>query len=207
MLKSGRPIQNIRAALKAKKNDPSFLTDPALEPYFASQYETAKRSGAKVWNLQRGLQSITDRLAEIINEHEECGVELNTHVHQISKIGPKFEIKTSPNNCSHFHRHEFDQIFSAVSPNLMSKMLDPNCFPEKLLADLGKFEASNVHVYLVEMPKMVLPKEAGFGFLMPTCENETVLGVIYDSCSFPEHDSFGSRFTVIIILCTIYAYN
>ena len=79
----------------------------------------------------------------------------------------------------------------------MAKILDPVGFPEKLLSDLEKFEASNVHVYLVEMPKMVLPKEAGFGFLMPTCEDKNILGVIYDSCSFPEHDSFGSRFTVM----------
>ena len=89
MLKSGRPIQNIRESIKAKKNDPSFLTDPVLEPYFSAQYETAKRNGAKVWNLQRGLQSLTDRLAEIINEHEECSVEVNTHVHKISKVGSK----------------------------------------------------------------------------------------------------------------------
>ena len=92
MLKSGRPIQNIRESIKAKKNDPSFLTDPALEPYFSAQYEMAKRNGAKVWNLQRGLQSLTDRLAEIINEHEECSVEVNTHVHKISKVGSKEQV-------------------------------------------------------------------------------------------------------------------
>ena len=44
---------------------------------------------------------------------------------------------------------------------------------------------------------MILPKDAGFGFLVPSCESESIMGVIYDSCSFPEHDANGSRFTIM----------
>ena len=32
-------------------------------------------------------------------------------------------------------------------------------------------------------------KENGFGFLVPSCEDKSLLGVTYDSCVFPEHDS------------------
>ncbi|RHY57768.1 hypothetical protein DYB38_010729, partial [Aphanomyces astaci] len=33
-----------------------------------------------------------------------------------------------------------------------------------------------------------LIQHSGFGYLVPTCENQGILGVIYDSCSFPQQN-------------------
>ena len=54
---------------------------------------------------------------------------------------------------------------------------------------LSQYEETSLNVYLVELSEKELPKEDGFGFLVPSCEDKSLLGVTFDSCVFPEHDS------------------
>ena len=54
---------------------------------------------------------------------------------------------------------------------------------------LSQYESTSLNVYLVELTEKELPKENGFGFLVPSCEDNSLLGVTYDSCTYPEHDS------------------
>ena len=70
-------------------------------------------------------------------------------------------------------------------------------FPSELIETLINFEESTVYVQVIELNEMILPDELGFGFLVPTIEDEDLLGVIYDSCSMPEHDKNGSRYTIM----------
>lgn len=64
----------------------------------------------------------------------------------------------------------------------------------KITAELSRMlmKIDWVHVAVVHLeyegnPEQVLPKP-GFGHLVPAVEDSNILGVIYDSCAFPEHD-------------------
>ena len=76
---------------------------------------------------------------------------------------------------------------SALSPSILSELLRPSL--PHLANLLSQYEETSLNVYLVELSEKELPKENGFGFLVPSCEDKSLLGVTFDSCVFPEHDS------------------
>lgn len=180
-------------AYQRSKFDRPFLTQPELQPYHKGQFDSAVEKNAKIWNLQHGLQSLTDKLEATIIQLPNAQIELDTSVVKIERnnLG-EFQVTNARG-----HSSTFDQIFSTIAPDVLGSILDPNSFPDDLISSLSQFRFSTVHVYLVELKDMILPKDIGFGFLVPTCEDESILGVIYDSCSFPEHDAVGSRFTIM----------
>lgn len=61
-------------------------------------------------------------------------------------------------------------------------------------------QIENVTVVVVNLIyDKVFPAISGFGHLIPSCEDYRVLGIVYDSCSFPQLDSqlkVTTRFTV-----------
>ena len=169
------------------------MFEPELEPYFGKTFRDAVSKGASVWNMKYGLGSIPQTLAERIENMPNANVYLDTRVEQIRREDDGTLTVTTPDG----NRETFDVVFSAISPVDLGNVLDTETFPSAFLQRLGQFNASQVFVYLVELENMILPKDLGFGFLVPTCEDENLLGVIYDSCTMPEHDAAGARFTVM----------
>ena len=67
-----------------------------------------------------------------------------------------------------------------------------------LAETLSQIENVTVAVVNIIYDK-VFPAISGFGHLIPSCEDHKVLGIVYDSCSFPQLDSQSrvtTRFTV-----------
>lgn len=78
-----------------------------------------------------------------------------------------------------------DHLVSTVSAGVLSSVLPQSLHPLKDILS----EISSVSVGLVNLEyKGNVIKDSGFGVLLPSSEPVNVLGIIYDSCVFPQHD-------------------
>ena len=187
---TGIPAVNILKAIGSI--DYTFPAKPFLEPYDPHLLNTAKSTKAKVWSLKNGLEDMIMKMTEVVDNTDNAKIYLDTSAELIRKHGSKLSIADSNGS-----EEKYDQIFASGNPKTLSCLLHPDDFPNELIELLAGFESTQVYVTLVELKNMVLPKSPGFGFLVPSCENPDILGVIYDSCNMPEHDGRGARYTIM----------
>lgn len=90
-----------------------------------------------------------------------------------------------------------DHVISSIPTKSLAALM-----PEEhstLAGQLSRIEAVTVGVVNLEFEGCSVSKLQGFGFLYPSSESKKVLGVIFDSSTFPQSDSKKSpstRFTV-----------
>ncbi|NXV53899.1 PPOX oxidase, partial [Uria aalge] len=71
---------------------------------------------------------------------------------------------------------------------------------EPLARELRRIPAASVAVVNLQYQGVTLPV-TGFGHLVPSSEDASLLGIVYDSVAFPEHDGAGAgsvRLTVML---------
>lgn len=92
---------------------------------------------------------------------------------------------------------EADHIISAIPASVLSKLLPAEAAP--LAHILSTIKAVSVAVVNLQYKGACLPVQ-GFGHLVPSSEDPTVLGIVYDSVAFPEQDGNppGLRLTVML---------
>ncbi|XP_072354403.1 protoporphyrinogen oxidase-like isoform X6 [Scyliorhinus torazame] len=90
-----------------------------------------------------------------------------------------------------------DHIFSSVPAKVLSRVLPP--IWEPLCESLRKIASVSVAVVNLEYEGLVLPV-SGFGHLIPSHESSEILGVVYDSCSFPQQDRVGPPTTRLTVM-------
>jgi len=93
-----------------------------------------------------------------------------------------------------------DHIMFALPSYALSKILRRSQSSDETQEQrLGELATTLNHIRWVDVavanvefgmsPTALLPK-FGFGHLVPASEPSKVLGVVYDSCSFPQHDRY-----------------
>lgn len=155
-----------------------------------------------MWNLLGGLQSFPNALTEYLTNLNGSPVQLYNE----SKVKcVKFNedgtvpVTVTVSTPTEEITIEADRIFSALPAHDLAEVLSTT---EPRISDqLKKISSANVAVVCLEYDgKKVVGPDAGFGFLVPSSEKETkVLGITFDSCSFPVHDANRNitRLTVI----------
>ncbi|GCB77331.1 hypothetical protein scyTo_0021091 [Scyliorhinus torazame] len=88
-------------------------------------------------------------------------------------------------------------FFSSVPAKVLSRVLPP--IWEPLCESLRKIASVSVAVVNLEYKGLVLPVW-GFGHLIPSHESSEILGVVYDSCSFPQQDQVGPPTTRLTVM-------
>lgn len=78
-----------------------------------------------------------------------------------------------------------DHVVSAIPASALARALPAELEP--LARELGAIPAASVAVVNLQYQGATLPV-TGFGHLVPSSEDPALLGVIYDSVAFPEHD-------------------
>ncbi|MEQ2231015.1 hypothetical protein ILYODFUR_035079 [Ilyodon furcidens] len=78
-----------------------------------------------------------------------------------------------------------DHIISALPAKALSYILPPSC--QSLIQQLQDISAVTVAVVSLEYDGSILPV-TGFGHLVPSWEDPGLLGVVYDSVPFPQHN-------------------
>lgn len=143
---------------------------------------------APFFSFRRGLETLPQTLANQLQSH----IQLNSAVSKITKNAETLQIEIQ-NGVS----LEADCLISTLPSYQLASLLDAK-YPI-LAADLSRLNYATVHVVNLGYRKPVL-KQKGFGYLVPSQENEAVLGCVWDSCVFPQQnlDPQMTRLTVML---------
>ncbi|NXU33154.1 PPOX oxidase, partial [Thalassarche chlororhynchos] len=91
-----------------------------------------------------------------------------------------------------------DHVVSALPAAALAEVLPAEAEP--LAQELRRIPAVSVAVVNLQYEGVTLPV-TGFGHLVPSSEDASLLGIVYDSVAFPQHDGAGAasvRLTVML---------
>lgn len=160
--------------LKDRKN--TAKPDQNLQTF--ELVKRAKREKWSVWSVAGGLENFVKALEKNILENN-VDIWKNMPVKGILKNGEKLVIQTEKKEL------EADKVISCLPSNIMSSVIQP--ISPKLSTLLSSIPYVTVGIVNLEYPGHLI-EEPGFGYLVPSSEPNRVLGVIYDTCTFPQGD-------------------
>ncbi|XP_066983853.1 protoporphyrinogen oxidase [Macrobrachium rosenbergii] len=168
----------LRDRKNAEKGDSELLKSKLVQK--------ARREKWAVWSLKGGLETLVTTLAQKV---EDSGVDIqkNTPVTTILQSGPKLMVLTEKMQI------EVDRVISCIPSNHLSAALKHN--HKDLSQLLSSIPYATVGVVTLEYSGQLM-NEVAFGYLVPSSEPCKILGVIFDTCTFPQ----GNRtiFTVMM---------
>uniref|UniRef100_A0A3P8SW87 Protoporphyrinogen oxidase n=1 Tax=Amphiprion percula TaxID=161767 RepID=A0A3P8SW87_AMPPE len=163
---------------------------PVISPGSLAQ-RSIKESWAQ-WSLRRGVESLPESLAEYLQQSGKVQLHREAAVKQIHPSASGWKVHLEDGVVS------ADHIISALPAKALSSVLPSSCQP--LIQQLQDVSSVTVAVINLEYEGSILPV-MGFGHLVPSSEDRGLLGVVYDSIPFPQHnrpDGQTTRLTVMM---------
>ncbi len=146
-----------------------------------------KKSGKGLFSLQQGMGS----LIETLSQKALCDIHACEEVQAIEKIGDRFFITTN------LHQYSPDIVVSALDATTIGRLF-MNINPQMGKA-LASIPYQGIDLLQLGYHQKVLTT-CGFGYLVPTSEKETVMGVIFDSEVFPTQNREENQ-TRLTVMC------
>uniref|UniRef100_A0A8D0FNW6 Protoporphyrinogen oxidase n=1 Tax=Strix occidentalis caurina TaxID=311401 RepID=A0A8D0FNW6_STROC len=144
------------------------------------------------WSLRGGMESLAEALAAFLRPR---GVELRCHA-------PLRCLRRCPDGRWQLTLADgtvtADHVVSALPAAALAEVLPDEAEP--LAQELRRIPAVSVAVVNLQYEGVTLPV-TGFGHLVPSSEDASLLGIVYDSVAFPQHDGTGAasvRLTVML---------
>lgn len=180
--RSGSLILDLLFASKAMVEENSS-TSPQAKAFI----DTVARSS--IYSFKNGMQTLSDALEKKIVE---SGVEI------IHDTCVDLDFKDKMQTIKLFNTNETifsDHVFSGIpAPSLSCILNDEH---QALKKELNQIKGVDVGVINLVYKNAKLPVD-GFGFLVPKLGDLPVLGVVFDSCSFPPPNQDLTILTVMI---------
>lgn len=166
----------LKSLWKKKKNSP--------EPSSPFTQRLKKRG---CFTLLNGMESLVQALADKLS----CSLE-----YQSEAISLSFNQNKTYVGLANGKIYEAAHVYSTLPSFVLGRLLSEQ-FP--FLAEfLHSIPYASVAVVNLGYYKQVL-KTSGFGYLIPSKENELILGMVWDSCVFPEQNQiFQTRLCVML---------
>ncbi|KAJ8289732.1 hypothetical protein GJAV_G00004640 [Gymnothorax javanicus] len=143
------------------------------------------------WSLRRGMQTLPEALEDRVRRGGHVEIHKHAAVTRLEPLGSGWEIKLQDGSV------KADHVISALPAHALASVLPPAA--QLLSEQLQKIPTVTVAVVNLEYEGSVLPV-LGFGHLIPSSEDKAVLGVVYDSVAFPEHNRKGSPTTRLTVM-------
>ncbi|XP_006038252.1 protoporphyrinogen oxidase, partial [Alligator sinensis] len=131
------------------------------------------------WSLRSGMETLPEALLDFTHSH---GVELHCHA------APKRLQRTADQRWQIILEDGSimaDHVISAIPAGALADLLPDEARP--LAQALRGIQAVSVGVVNLQYDDATLPV-TGFGHLVPSFENSSLLGIVYDSVAFPEQN-------------------
>ncbi|XP_056141895.1 protoporphyrinogen oxidase isoform X3 [Lampris incognitus] len=132
------------------------------------------------WSLRKGMESLPEAIVDWLTQSEKVHLHRHATVKQLHLSGADWEIQLEDGTIT------ADHIVSAMPAKALASVLPHSLQP--LIQLLQDVSSVTVAVVNLEYKGSILPI-AGFGHLVPSSEDRGLLGVVYDSVPFPQHDS------------------
>ncbi|XP_026149388.1 protoporphyrinogen oxidase isoform X2 [Mastacembelus armatus] len=139
---------------------------------------SVKESWAQ-WSLSRGVESLPESITNSLQQSGTVQLHREAAVKQISPSASGWKIHLEDGVIS------ADHIISALPAKALSSALPSTWIP--LIQELQDISTVTVAVVNLEYDGSILPV-TGFGHLVPSSEDRGLLGVVYDSVFFPQHN-------------------
>lgn len=136
------------------------------------------------------MQTLSDKLHEVLKQRG-VNIKLNSPCTAVTFNSDGKLAVSWPNE-----QIAVDHVLSGIPAQRLANVL-PKDWGE-LLSELNNIHSTTTGVVNLEYEGSVVPME-GFGFLVPSSEPLQVLGIIFDSCAFPENDRRGGKTTRITV--------
>lgn len=158
-----------------QKNDDS-VDSTSLKPTLADR---AQKENWALWGLQGGLEQLPKALSENLQKR---GVKIQTEkkCEKLTFKSDRVELLVNGDI------QECSRVISSLCAKDLAELVQDQ--HPALSAELKAIPTVTVGVVNLEFQKDILPLQA-FGFLIPPKENLPLLGVIFDSCVFPQGSS------------------
>ncbi|AWO97131.1 putative protoporphyrinogen oxidase isoform 3 [Scophthalmus maximus] len=163
---------------------------PVVPPGPLAQ-RSIKESWAQ-WSLRRGVESLPESITDFLQQSGRVELHRDAAVRHVCPSASGWMIHLEDGVIS------ADHIISALPAKALSSALPPSC--QLLIQELQDIPTVTVAVVNLEYDGSILPV-TGFGHLIPSSEDQGLLGVVYDSVPFPEHnrpDGQTTRLTVMM---------
>ncbi|XP_041844115.1 protoporphyrinogen oxidase isoform X2 [Melanotaenia boesemani] len=162
---------------------------PVVSPGPLAQ-RAMKESWAQ-WSLRRGVESLPESISEYLQQSRKAELHRDAAVKQINPSAAGWAVHLEDGVIS------ADHIISALPAKALSRILPSSCQP--LIQQLQDVSAVTVAVVNLEYEGSVLPV-TGFGHLVPSSEDKGLLGVVYDSVPFPQHNRANGPTTRLTVM-------
>ncbi|XP_069797248.1 protoporphyrinogen oxidase [Narcine bancroftii] len=143
------------------------------------------------WSLQGGMQTLPEAMEAALHRR---GVEIHLQA-PVTQLRP-----FAAGGCQVLLDGQVltaDHVFSSVPAQVLSRLLPQVSLT--LTQALRAITSVSVAVVNLEYQGLVLPV-IGFGHLIPSTVCGEILGVVYDSCSFPQQDRPGQPTTRLTVM-------
>jgi protoporphyrinogen/coproporphyrinogen III oxidase len=142
------------------------------------------------YSFRGGLQTLPDTLSSILQRCSNTTLMHNAPITSISTASNRTGTHVVLENGQHL---TFDRVFSALPANKVGVLVRGK--GESLLNE----ELSNIRFAPIAVVNLVFESTEqlvsriprSFGYLVPPCEKQQILGVAFDSCAFPSNTSIG----------------
>lgn len=150
----------------------------------------AKEERWSTWSLKGGMETLSDKLHEVLTQRG-VNVKMTSPCTAVN-FNPDGKLTVAwPNQ-----QLTVDHVISGIPSHRLANILPKDC--EELASELRNIHSTTVAVVNLEYEGSVLSVD-GFGYLVPSSEPMKVLGIIFDSCAFPENDRRGGKTTRLTV--------
>ncbi|GLD70814.1 protoporphyrinogen oxidase isoform X1 [Lates japonicus] len=143
------------------------------------------------WSLSRGVESLPESITDYLQQSRRVQLHREAAVKHISPSSSGWTIRLEDGVIS------ADHIISALPAKALSSALPPAC--QSLIQELQDISTVTVAVVNLEYDGSILPV-TGFGHLVPSSEDQGLLGVVYDSVPFPQHNRPNGQTTRLTVM-------
>ncbi|XP_060756500.1 protoporphyrinogen oxidase isoform X2 [Neoarius graeffei] len=154
--------------------------------------QRAKAESWSQWSLRDGMQSLPDALLEVLRGCDRVEIHHSAPVRTLSYTASGWEIKQEDGATV-----KADHVIAALPASVLASLLPPAA--SSLSHQLCEIHTVSVGLVNLEYEGSVLPVK-GFGHLVPSSEDRGVLGVVYDSVPFPQHNRRGEPTTRLTVM-------
>ncbi|KAF0688213.1 Aste57867_20083 [Aphanomyces stellatus] len=135
-------------------------------------------------SFRHGMQTFTDAMATHVAALPNTEIHVNTSVESIKSTAPSGALVDVQLADGTPESIAADHVFSALPAHRLASVLGD---APAVVAHLERLHFTSMGIVTLGFDRNLIANP-GFGYLVPTCEKQPVLGVIYDSCSFPEQN-------------------
>lgn len=153
--------------------------------------QRASKENWAQWSLRTGIQTLAEALQDRLTQGGKFTLHTHAPVKGLQRAATGWEIELENGTI------KADHIIAALPAEALASALPPAA--HTLAEQLREITSVTVAVVNLEYEGCILPVE-GFGHLVPSSENRGLLGVVYDSIPFPQHNRSGGASTRLTVM-------